>query len=180
MSYRLKLPMFRYPYRKHLQRFWTESCCFSAELTLKTCFWYHRCREFSSPVYSNFQMNYYLPLLFKIKERGISGMNTGVAALTKYKTLDSAGMIDITNNQSVSWIQAHLTNLSHKYQIDSFYLDMGKPRRFFRIPDIASVPCYRDHPYPHYYIYFSPSWLSKRILALFSWILFIFIKIMAT
>lgn len=48
-----------------------------------------------------------------------------VPALTSYKSVASAGMIDITNNRSSPWLLAMLNQLRQKYHIDSFYLDMG-------------------------------------------------------
>ncbi|KAK6631555.1 hypothetical protein RUM44_006083 [Polyplax serrata] len=51
--------------------------------------------------------------------------SAGIPALTKYKGLESAGMLDITNNQSIPWIQERLLAVVKKYNINSFYLDLG-------------------------------------------------------
>ncbi|KAL1117500.1 hypothetical protein AAG570_003819 [Ranatra chinensis] len=58
-----------------------------------------------------------------INERG--GDVRQIPALTRYKSLSSAGMLDITYNKSVAWIQNKLKKLVDKYHVDSFYLDMG-------------------------------------------------------
>jgi len=48
-----------------------------------------------------------------------------VPALTRYKTVRSAGMLDITNKNCGPWLQRQLIDLVDKYQFDAFYLDMG-------------------------------------------------------
>ncbi|XP_039291821.1 myogenesis-regulating glycosidase-like isoform X2 [Nilaparvata lugens] len=48
-----------------------------------------------------------------------------VPALTSYKSVASAGMLDITNNQSTPWLLDKLNQLRQNYHIDSFYLDLG-------------------------------------------------------
>ncbi|KAL0271579.1 UNVERIFIED_CONTAM: hypothetical protein PYX00_008634 [Menopon gallinae] len=48
-----------------------------------------------------------------------------IPALTRYKGSLSAGMLDITNNQSVPWLQELLHSVVKKYNINSFYLDLG-------------------------------------------------------
>ncbi|XP_069682510.1 myogenesis-regulating glycosidase isoform X2 [Periplaneta americana] len=48
-----------------------------------------------------------------------------IPALTRYKGVESAGMLDITNNRTVPWLQAKLKSLVDKYHIDAFYLDIG-------------------------------------------------------
>ncbi|PSN44064.1 hypothetical protein C0J52_15921 [Blattella germanica] len=48
-----------------------------------------------------------------------------IPALTSYKGVASAGMLDVTNNNTVPWLQAKLKTLVDKYHIDAFYLDMG-------------------------------------------------------
>lgn len=45
--------------------------------------------------------------------------------ISRYKGLESAGMLDITNNQSIPWIQERLLAVVKKYNINSFYLDLG-------------------------------------------------------
>ncbi|CAH1402416.1 unnamed protein product [Nezara viridula] len=58
-----------------------------------------------------------------INERG--GEFRKVPALTSYKSAPSAGMFDITNNNTFPWIHEKLRFLNKSYQIDAFYLDMG-------------------------------------------------------
>lgn len=48
-----------------------------------------------------------------------------IPALTSYKSVPSAGMLDVTNNDSIPWIQKKLHQLVTDYQIDAFYLDIG-------------------------------------------------------
>ncbi|PNF28508.1 hypothetical protein B7P43_G14787 [Cryptotermes secundus] len=48
-----------------------------------------------------------------------------IPALTRYKDVASAGMLDITNNKTVPWLQTKLKALVDKYHIDAFYLDVG-------------------------------------------------------
>lgn len=48
-----------------------------------------------------------------------------VPALTRYKSSLSAGMLDITNNDTLPWIIEKLDRVAKKYEIDSFYLDFG-------------------------------------------------------
>ncbi|GFG36654.1 hypothetical protein Cfor_09395 [Coptotermes formosanus] len=48
-----------------------------------------------------------------------------IPALTRYKDVASAGMLDVTNNRTVPWIQAKLKALVDRYHIDAFYLDTG-------------------------------------------------------
>lgn len=43
----------------------------------------------------------------------------------RYKQSNSAGVLDITNNKTLSWLQAKLESLITKYHVDSFYLDLG-------------------------------------------------------
>ncbi|XP_054285372.1 myogenesis-regulating glycosidase isoform X2 [Macrosteles quadrilineatus] len=59
-----------------------------------------------------------------VTERGIDPSRR-IPALTSYKSVASAGMIDITYNDSVPWLQRQLLQLVKDYQIDSFYLDTG-------------------------------------------------------
>lgn len=49
----------------------------------------------------------------------------GIPALTRYKSLLSAGLLDVTNNRSVPWLLSKLTDLQNIYKIDAFYLDLG-------------------------------------------------------
>lgn len=48
-----------------------------------------------------------------------------IPALTRYTNVASAGMLDVTNNRTVPWIQAKLKALVDRYHIDAFYLDTG-------------------------------------------------------
>ncbi|XP_049820816.1 myogenesis-regulating glycosidase isoform X3 [Aethina tumida] len=48
-----------------------------------------------------------------------------IPALTRYKTLQSAGVLDVTNNRSVTWISKKLKNITEKYKIKLFNLDVG-------------------------------------------------------
>lgn len=54
-----------------------------------------------------------------------TGNERYVPALTRYKTVKSAGMLDITNRNCGPWLQRQLKDLVDKYQFDAFYLDMG-------------------------------------------------------
>ncbi|XP_011641719.1 uncharacterized protein LOC105430077 isoform X1 [Pogonomyrmex barbatus] len=57
-----------------------------------------------------------------ISERG---SDPRIPALTRYKQSNSAGMLDITNNKTLPWLQTKLESLIMKYHVDSFYLDLG-------------------------------------------------------
>lgn len=48
-----------------------------------------------------------------------------IPALTRYKTLDSTGVLDITNNKTVPWLLEKLKRVMRKYKFDAFYLDLG-------------------------------------------------------
>lgn len=48
-----------------------------------------------------------------------------IPALTRYKTVPSAGVLDITNNRTVPWLIEKLKAVKNKYQFDAFYLDLG-------------------------------------------------------
>ncbi|XP_059479473.1 myogenesis-regulating glycosidase isoform X1 [Neocloeon triangulifer] len=48
-----------------------------------------------------------------------------IPALTRYKNFLSAGVVDITKNHSILWLQQKLKSLQQQHSIDSFYLDMG-------------------------------------------------------
>nr|CAD7594626.1 unnamed protein product [Timema genevievae] len=48
-----------------------------------------------------------------------------IPALTAYKEVLSAGVLDTTNNHSGPWLQAKLKSLVDQYHIDSFYIDYG-------------------------------------------------------
>lgn len=57
-----------------------------------------------------------------ISERG---SDPRIPALTRYRHVNSAGVLDITNNKTLPWLQAKLEPLMEKYHIDAFYLDLG-------------------------------------------------------
>ncbi|KAJ8965872.1 hypothetical protein NQ314_003852 [Rhamnusium bicolor] len=49
-----------------------------------------------------------------------------IPALTRYKTLQSGGVLDITSsNRTVPWLVEKLKKVMEKYKFDAFYLDMG-------------------------------------------------------
>lgn len=64
-------------------------------------------------------------ILFQITESG-EDRTKRIPSLTSYKSVASAGMIDITNNVSIPWLQKQLQDITSDYQIDAFYLDAGK------------------------------------------------------
>ncbi|XP_033207115.1 myogenesis-regulating glycosidase isoform X2 [Belonocnema kinseyi] len=66
-----------------------------------------------------------------ISERG---SDPRIPALTRYKNISSAGVLDITNRKTLPWLVSKLENLITKYHVDSFYLDLGTA-----------------HDMPHYY-----------------------------
>ncbi|KAI5696216.1 hypothetical protein M8J76_007764 [Diaphorina citri] len=53
------------------------------------------------------------------------GSDKRIPALTRYKSLLSAGMFDVTSNRTVQFLQTKLRSLVEEYNIDSFYLDLG-------------------------------------------------------
>ncbi|XP_077259275.1 uncharacterized protein LOC143895798 isoform X2 [Temnothorax americanus] len=57
-----------------------------------------------------------------ISERG---SDPRIPALTRYKQINSAGVLDITTNKTLPWLQTKLESLIMKYHVDSFYLDLG-------------------------------------------------------
>lgn len=48
-----------------------------------------------------------------------------IPALTRFKSLASAGVLDITNNRSIPWILNKLQVVIDEFHIDSFYFDLG-------------------------------------------------------
>ncbi|XP_045775611.1 myogenesis-regulating glycosidase isoform X2 [Maniola jurtina] len=48
-----------------------------------------------------------------------------IPALTRFKSLASAGVLDITNNRTIPWIFDKLQAVMDIYHIDSFYFDLG-------------------------------------------------------
>lgn len=57
-----------------------------------------------------------------IAERGTNGY---VPALTRFKGVPSAAVLDITNNATLPWLLNNIKKLKKAYSIDSFYLDVG-------------------------------------------------------
>ncbi|XP_015118712.1 myogenesis-regulating glycosidase isoform X1 [Diachasma alloeum] len=66
-----------------------------------------------------------------ISERG---SDPRIPALTRYGRSNSAGVLDVTNNRSIPWLQGKLHSLTTKYHVEAFYLDLGTA-----------------HDMPHYY-----------------------------
>ncbi|KAF5283626.1 hypothetical protein FQA39_LY17275 [Lamprigera yunnana] len=48
-----------------------------------------------------------------------------IPALTRYKSLESAGVLDITYNKTIPWFLEKLKAVMTKYKFDAFYLDLG-------------------------------------------------------
>lgn len=48
-----------------------------------------------------------------------------IPALTRYKSLESAGVLDVTNNRTVPWLLDKLKDVMEKYEFDAYYLDLG-------------------------------------------------------
>ncbi|XP_067010268.2 myogenesis-regulating glycosidase isoform X2 [Anabrus simplex] len=48
-----------------------------------------------------------------------------IPTLTRYKNVQSAGVLDLTNTRTVPWLQTKLQSLVEKYKIDAFYVDVG-------------------------------------------------------
>lgn len=48
-----------------------------------------------------------------------------IPALTRYKILESAGVLDITSNVTVPWLVDKLKKVMKKYKFDAYYLDLG-------------------------------------------------------
>uniref|UniRef100_V9II49 Putative family 31 glucosidase KIAA1161 n=2 Tax=Apis cerana TaxID=7461 RepID=V9II49_APICE len=57
-----------------------------------------------------------------ISERG---SDPRIPALTRYKQSNSIGVLDVTNNKTLPWLQSKLESLITKYHVDSFYLDLA-------------------------------------------------------
>ncbi|XP_058455763.1 myogenesis-regulating glycosidase isoform X1 [Malaya genurostris] len=66
-----------------------------------------------------------------------------IPALTRYKSLASAGVIDITNNETVSWLKDKLKKLTESIGIDSFYVDFGNA---FSIPRYYQCSSMLENP----------------------------------
>lgn len=48
-----------------------------------------------------------------------------IPALTRYKSLLSAGVLDITSNKTLPWLLARLKKIQELTEVDAFYLDFG-------------------------------------------------------
>ncbi|XP_050525580.1 myogenesis-regulating glycosidase [Daktulosphaira vitifoliae] len=88
----------------------------------------------------------------KAVKEGILIMEVGnernVPALTRYKSVQSAGMLDITNKKCGPWLQQQLKDLVQKYQFDSFYLDIGSaydlPRHYLFNENLTNPDHYKS------------------------------------
>ncbi|VVC41171.1 Hypothetical protein CINCED_3A003311 [Cinara cedri] len=80
-----------------------------------------------------------------VKEIGSEG---DVPALTRYKTVQSAGVLDITNKKCGPWLQQQLKDLVEKYQFDAFYLDTGSaydlPRHYLFRENLSNPDYYKS------------------------------------
>ncbi|XP_050442657.1 myogenesis-regulating glycosidase isoform X2 [Adelges cooleyi] len=76
------------------------------------------------------------------------GNERNVPALTRYKSVHSAGMLDITNKKCGPWLQQQLKDLVQKYQFDAFYLDMGSaydlPRHYLFAENLTNPDYYKS------------------------------------
>ncbi|XP_053693350.1 myogenesis-regulating glycosidase [Sabethes cyaneus] len=66
-----------------------------------------------------------------------------IPALTRFKSLASAGVIDITNNATVTWLKDKLQKIVENLGIDSFYLDFGNA---FNIPRYYQCSSMLENP----------------------------------
>lgn len=48
-----------------------------------------------------------------------------IPALTRYKSLGSAAVLDVTNSKTIRWLQEKLKTVAGKYKFDAFYVDFG-------------------------------------------------------
>ncbi|XP_065157579.1 myogenesis-regulating glycosidase isoform X2 [Atheta coriaria] len=48
-----------------------------------------------------------------------------IPALTRYKSLESAGMLDVSNNRTMPWLIEKLRAINKKYPFHAYYLDLG-------------------------------------------------------
>ena len=78
-----------------------------------------------------FTLSLYIVHVFQINERE-SDKSRHIPALTCYKSLRSAGMLDITNNKTRFWLQTKLKQLVSSYNVDALYLDLGRKINHFR------------------------------------------------
>ncbi|XP_022169816.1 uncharacterized family 31 glucosidase KIAA1161 isoform X3 [Myzus persicae] len=76
------------------------------------------------------------------------GNERDVPALTRYKTVQSAGMLDVTNKNCGPWLQQQLKDLVERYQFDAFYLDMGSaydlPRHYLFAENLTNPDYYKS------------------------------------
>ncbi|XP_035447443.2 myogenesis-regulating glycosidase isoform X2 [Spodoptera frugiperda] len=66
-----------------------------------------------------------------------------IPALTRFKSLASAGVLDITNNRSVPWFLEKLQAVIDEYHIDSFFFDLGTAYdmpHYFRCEHLLTNP----------------------------------------
>lgn len=84
---------------------------------------------------------------YLITERG-NEPGRNIPALTRYKTLRSAGMLDITNNNTSDWLQGELRKLFDDNDIDALYLDLGSaydlPRHYQLKENLTNPDYYKD------------------------------------
>ncbi|XP_063908842.1 myogenesis-regulating glycosidase isoform X3 [Zophobas morio] len=48
-----------------------------------------------------------------------------IPALTRYKSSQSAGVLDVTNDRTIPWLVNKLKSVLAKYKFDAYYLDLG-------------------------------------------------------
>ncbi|XP_018320053.1 myogenesis-regulating glycosidase isoform X2 [Agrilus planipennis] len=48
-----------------------------------------------------------------------------IPALTRYRSIQTAGVLDVTNDRTVPWLLRKLKAVRNKYKFDAFYLDLG-------------------------------------------------------
>lgn len=77
------------------------------------------------PFVSTESVNFQQAVRDKLLVSQRTNSSENIPALTRYKGVNSAGMLDITNNQSIPWLQERLRAVVKKYNINSFYLDLG-------------------------------------------------------
>lgn len=83
-------------------------------------------QPFISTESSNFQEAVTKKLLIYERESERS-----IPALTRYKSTNSAGVLDVTNNATIPWLAERLKKISETFEIDSYFVDFGTA---FNIP----------------------------------------------
>lgn len=68
-----------------------------------------------------------------------------IPALTRYKSVASAGVLDITNNDTIPWLKNQLQKIVEPIGIDSFYLDFGNAYSMPRYYQCATTLVNPDH-----------------------------------